>query len=270
MIGTVHRYGVAPFQAAAIHGGPGAPGSAIGLAREMARYCGTLEPWQTGFSIQEQIEELAEQLQKNGNLPMVLVGHSWGAWLAALTAESHADLVSGLILVGCPPLEERFVPCIASRRRAKLSPAERLKFERLITLLENGEKQAGGGPLRELEILMKKADACALLPEPDSVMQVDMEQHAAIWNEAADLRRSGELLCRFQALRTPVVLIQGEEDPHPVEGVTEPLRTSNVLLRSHILPQCGHTPWRERFAAEPFRHLLRQELAQLSGKQLEC
>lgn len=78
MTGTVRFHGGAPFRAAAVHGGPGAPGSAAGLAREMARWCGTLEPLQTENSIGKLIEELAGVLRQDGWPPMVLAGHSWG------------------------------------------------------------------------------------------------------------------------------------------------------------------------------------------------
>ena len=270
MTGTVRFHGGAPFRAAAVHGGPGAPGSAAGLAREMARWCGTLEPLQTENSIGKLIEELAGVLRQDGWPPMVLAGHSWGAWLAALTAERHPELISGLILIGCPPLEERFVPCIASRRRAMLSPEDRREFDRLVFALESG----GGAPpdsmlLRKLGILAGKADSCSLLPG-DSTSQVNGTQYAAVWKEAAELRRSGDLLRRFRTLRIPVVLIQGEMDPHPAEGVTEPLRGSGVALRSHLLPECGHTPWRERFAAETFRRILAEELSRSTFEQREC
>lgn len=270
MTGTVRFHGGAPFRAAAVHGGPGAPGSAAGLAREMARWCGTLEPLQTENSIGKLIEELAGVLRQDGWPPMVLAGHSWGAWLAALTAERHPELISGLILIGCPPLEERFVPCIASRRRAMLSPEDRREFDRLVFALESG----GGAPpdsmlLRKLGILAGKADSCSLLPG-DSTSQVNGTQYAAVWKEAAELRRSGYLLRCFRSLRIPVVLIQGEMDPHPAEGVTEPLRGSGVALRSHLLLECGHTPWRERFAAETFRRILAEELSRSTFEQREC
>lgn len=265
MGGEVRFHGAAPFRAAAIHGGPGAPGSAAGLARLMAHWCGTLEPFQTGNSIAEQIEELAGQLRAHARLPVTLAGHSWGAWLSALTAERYPELISGLILIGCPPLEERFVPCIASRRRARLAPEEREEFDRLLTALERDEENAPDRMLRRLGGLTEKADSRELLPETDSSLPVNGEQYASIWSEAAELRRSGELLRRFRSLRTPVVLIQGEMDPHPAEGVTEPLRGSGVAFRCRLLPECGHTPWRERFAAAAFRRLLARELERSTG-----
>lgn len=123
--------------------------------------------------------------------------------------------------------------------------------------------------LRKLGILAGKADSCSLLPG-DSTSQVNGTQYAAVWKEAAELRRSGDLLRRFRSLRIPVVLIQGEMDPHPAEGVTEPLRGSGVALRSHLLPECGHTPWRERFAAETFRRILAEELSRSTFEQREC
>ena len=272
MGGEVRFHGTAPFRAAAIHGGPGAPGSAAGLARLMAHWCGTLEPFQTGNSIAEQIEELAGQLRAHARLPVTLAGHSWGALLAVLTAERYPELAAKLILVGCPPLEERFVPCIAARRRARLAPGEQREFDRLAAALESGEgpEEERATLLGKLGALAERADARELLPETAPALPVNGEQYAAVWREAVEMRRSGELLRRFRSPRTPVVLIQGEMDPHPAEGVTEPLRGSGVAFRCRLLPECGHTPWRERFAAEAFRRLLADELAQSAGEKGEC
>ena len=212
MTGEVRFHGDAPFRAAALHGGPGAPGSAAGLAREMAHCCGTLEPIQTGCSIDELTEELSGQLERYASLPVMLAGHSWGAWLAALTAARRPELVSRLILIGCPPLEERFAPCIASRRRARLAPEEREEFGRLVAALERGEgREAPNFMLQRIGALVEKADSRELLPEtPSAPVHVNGEQYAAVWGEAAELRRSGELLRRFRRLRIPIVLIQGE------------------------------------------------------------
>lgn len=43
----LRTYGQAPFKGAVLHGGPGAPGEMAPVAKELARFCGVLEPLQT-------------------------------------------------------------------------------------------------------------------------------------------------------------------------------------------------------------------------------
>ena len=66
------RYGKAPFRAAAIHGGPGAVGSAGGLAEGLAvsASCGVLEPFQSKETIPELEAELEKQLAAEAAAPV--------------------------------------------------------------------------------------------------------------------------------------------------------------------------------------------------------
>jgi pimeloyl-ACP methyl ester carboxylesterase len=58
-----------------------------------------------------------------------------------------------------------------------------------------------------------------------------------------------------------VVAIHGDYDPHPAEGVREPLSRVLSDFRFVTLEKCGHLPWIERHAKEPFYDLLRREIA---------
>ena len=64
VIGMVRQYGPPPFEAAVLHGGPGAAGTAACIARRLANSAGILEPLQTAKSVQGQIEELDQQLKR--------------------------------------------------------------------------------------------------------------------------------------------------------------------------------------------------------------
>lgn len=86
--------------------------------------------------------------------------------------------------------------------------------------------------------------------------EVNGDLHEKVWKEAAGLRKSGKLLERFARISCPLVLIQGAVDPHPPEGVIWPLRGRNVDIKSYVLDQCGHTPWREKYAREEFAGVL--------------
>jgi pimeloyl-ACP methyl ester carboxylesterase len=57
-----------------------------------------------------------------------------------------------------------------------------------------------------------------------------------------------------------VVAIHGDFDPHPAEGVKEPLAKAIENFRFILLKNCGHTPWIERDARERFYQLLAVEL----------
>src|SRR5215211_3749423 len=98
MTTDLRRYGAAPFRVAVVHGGPGAPGSVAAVARELARERGVLEPLQAARSVDGQVAELGDVLARAASPPVVLIGHSWGAWLAALLAARHPALVGKVIL----------------------------------------------------------------------------------------------------------------------------------------------------------------------------
>jgi len=75
---NLRLYGDQPFRVAVVHGGPGAAGEMVPVARELARARGVLEPLQTKASVAGQIEELRTVLEASADLPTTLIGHSWG------------------------------------------------------------------------------------------------------------------------------------------------------------------------------------------------
>jgi pimeloyl-ACP methyl ester carboxylesterase len=73
------------------------------------------------------------------------------------------------------------------------------------------------------------------------------------------MRQSGELLALAGQIRCPVVAIHGDYDPHPAEGVQEPLSATLGHFRFILLEKCGHTPWMERQARDAFYAILKKE-----------
>lgn len=115
----VRKYGKKPYNIVVLHGGPGALGSAAGLSRLLSGKYGILEPMQSKYSIGELEEELLDQIKANCPGKVILAGHSWGAWLAGLFAERYPEKVKKVILIGCGPLEEKYVLQIQERRKKK-------------------------------------------------------------------------------------------------------------------------------------------------------
>ncbi len=251
------RYGKAPFRTAVIHGGPGAAGEMRPVAEALAGDFGILEPLQTAVTVDGQVSELKELLERGGHPPVLLIGHSWGAWLAWILAAKHPELVRKLILVESGPFESRYAEGIMATRLGRLSGRERSEARRLLEGLQAGNR-AG---LARFGRLISKADACDPLPEGEAGGEVRPEVYNGVWPEADGLRRRGELLRLGELIRCPVLAIHGDWDPHPAEGVEKPLAGVIKDFRFLLLKRCGHTPWIEREAKEAFYGILRKELA---------
>src|SRR5258706_5398992 len=109
-------YGSAPFNPAVIHGGPGAPGYMAPVARELSFEWGVLEPLQTANSLEGQVQELRILLEKNADLPVTLIGSSWGAMLSFILTARYPELVKKLILIGSAVFEARYAGGIQETR----------------------------------------------------------------------------------------------------------------------------------------------------------
>ncbi|HKB48274.1 MAG TPA: alpha/beta hydrolase, partial [Ktedonobacterales bacterium] len=133
---NLRLYGQPPFTVAVLHGGPGAPGTMAPVARELATEWGVLEPLQTADSLDGQVEELRAVLDEHADLPVTLIGSSWGAMLGYIFAARYPAHVRKLILVGSGVYEARYAAGIEQTRLDRLSEAERARALELLELLE--------------------------------------------------------------------------------------------------------------------------------------
>jgi pimeloyl-ACP methyl ester carboxylesterase len=163
---VARQHGSAPFHVVVVHGGPGAAGELAPGARRLAASRGTLEPIQTATTVDGQVEELRAAIQSRADPPVVLVGHSWGAWLSGILAARYPRLVRKLILIGTGPFEEHYVPMLRETRLQRLTPNERDEFRCLMDLLAGLEANAPVGWLQRLGELGAKTDTYAPI-DPD-------------------------------------------------------------------------------------------------------
>jgi len=231
------------------------------VARRLAARRGVLEPLQTARSIDGQIEELRTVLSRHAEIPAVLIGFSWGAWLSLLLASRHAELVRKLILISSGPLTESHAAQLRTARLQRLNESERLEFEAAVAALEHSSDRDCDASLARLGQLASKADNYAPLAESERpAVHLSGDIYREVWAQAAELRRTGELLKRARQVRCPVVAIQGDYDPAPAHGVSEPLSAVLPDFRVVRLEKCGHIPWLERHAREEFHRVLLSEI----------
>ena len=91
-------------------------------------------------------------------------------------------------------------------------------------------------------------------------LPTDGNTYQAVWDEAAAMRKSGELLAIVSEIKCSVVAIHGDYDPHPLEGVKIPLEKNLKNFKVIMLNKCGHSPWKEKYAKDEFLKLLKNEL----------
>lgn len=255
----VRKYGKSPYNIAVLHGGPGAAGSACGLARLISEKYGVLEPMQSKYSIGELEEELLDQIKANCPGKVTLVGHSWGAWLAGLFAQRYPEKVKKVILIGCGPLEEKYVPQIGERRRKNMPLEVKTEFDGILRQLESGTGK-NDAYLKRLGRICDRADGYQEEEFLKDQAEINGELYEKVWKEADELRKSGKLLECFEKILCPLVLVQGIADPHPAEGILLPLREKKKEIKSYVIERCGHTPWREKYARKLFVDILLSEL----------
>ena len=257
---NLRTYGSAPYSIAVIHGGPGAPGQMAPVARELSRDYGVLEPLQTAATLDGQVEEIHDIIAKHGNPPVVLIGSSWGAMLGYIFAARYPALVKKLIMVGSGVFEDRYATGIQKARLNRLSAEETREVYSIVKNLNNDEVEDKDKLLSRMGELFTKADAYDPITLDTEVLEVRFDIHDGVWGDALKLRGSGELLKMGKKIACPVVAIHGDYDPHPADGVREPLSMVLNDFRFIMLEHCGHLPWIEREAAGRFYELVREEL----------
>ncbi|MFW6197218.1 MAG: alpha/beta fold hydrolase [Thermoplasmatota archaeon] len=254
------KYGKEPYNVAVIHGGPGAPGDVAQLASELSECHGVLEPLLSSESIRSQIEELISIFKKNGDQPLYLIGHSYGAWLSIIFTAHHPEYVKKLILVSSGPFEKKYRSSVLKTRSDRLEDAEKKNLFKIFEELSEASKENDENLLDKMDQVMSKTDFYEEIDHENEVIDFQSRLHQKVWDEAKKLREEGKLLEYADKIDCSVTAIHGDYDPHPWEGVKKPL--SKVLddFKFFLIEKCGHYPWYEIYAKNEFFKILEDEL----------
>lgn len=258
----VRSYGTEGPRVVVLHGGPGAQGSAIGLAQELQDRFRVIEPIQrrsgiVPLTVQQHVEDLAAVAP----VPATVVGWSWGAMLALSFAARYPERVRAIALIGCGTYDP------ASRAAFHKSMQERLESPKYRTLDALMAKLQAERDPRERdrlytemgELSMKAQSFDPLEPIPNA-MTADAAGYLETWQDVLRLQREGREPAAFLSIRCPVIMLHGEDDPHPGLSTRDVLRKVIPQLEFVGFARCGHEPWRERHAREVFLRTLRDWL----------
>ncbi len=254
-------YGSSGPAVVVLHGGPGAPGSAAGLARRLGRDFIVVEPLQrrsgrVQLTVARHVEDLAE-IAPN---PAVLIGHSWGAMLGLSYAARFPEKVSSLVLIGCGTYDASSRLLLRLSLERRLGEAGALQLRNLQERCSSEESAAvRDALLGEIGTAVMCAESYELIDEqePEMIMPADAAGNLETWGDVLRLQREGVEPDVFEAITARVLMIHGDVDPHPGAETRDLLRRFIPQLEYLELERCGHEPWRERHAREPFLSVLR-------------
>jgi pimeloyl-ACP methyl ester carboxylesterase len=257
---NLRKYGQPPYEIAVIHGGPGGAGEMAPVAAELSKKHSVLEPLQREFSFSGQLEELKAVLEENAQLPVILIGHSYGSLLSFVFAGRYPNLVKKLILLSSAVFEEKYAAEIMSTRLKRLEEKERATAEDLLAKSNDPYLKNKDEVFSQLEEFISQTDSFDPLPFENEHLETSHEIYEKVWKEVHALRITGGLLDYGKNIKCPVVAIHGDYDPRSYEGIRTPLGRTLKDFKFILLEKCGHYPWLERQAKERFYEILEQEI----------
>jgi pimeloyl-ACP methyl ester carboxylesterase len=262
---SFRKYGEEPFKTAVIHGGPGVPGYMLPVASELSEICGVIEPFQSSGTVDGQLEELRLLLKANAEIPVTLIGHSWGAWLSIMFASENPEYVSKVILISSGPFDDDYAQSINATRTGRLSESDTEEISRLKSELSDPSAVNKKEIFKKFGDLSSKADYFKRINFNDDILDYQPAVFQTIMRESLYLRKSGKLLRMAGRVNCPVVAIHGDFDPHPYKGVEETLSKAVKDFKFILLKNCGHYPWNEELAKEKYYDIIKNELIYGNG-----
>jgi pimeloyl-ACP methyl ester carboxylesterase len=248
-----------------LHGGPAAVGDVAPLARGLAASFRALEPWQRGsgdapLTVAQHVADLRELVAaRAAETPPAIVGHSWGAMLALCYAAAHPSEAGPLVLVGSGTFDQASRDAMKAIFRGRTDAALQRRLDDLAaTVSDRAELH-----MRKFKLTRDLSVYARAEPWPDALEYeaLDVRAHNETWQDVLRLLADGTYPRAFAAIRSPVLMLHGDYDPHPGRMIRDALLPFLPQLEHRELARCGHSPWLETFARDEFFAVLTDWLA---------
>ncbi|MEU5686070.1 alpha/beta fold hydrolase [Streptomyces venezuelae] len=237
-----------------LHGGPGLPDYLADVAAMVAdlapvyRYDqrGTgRSPWQGRHTLARHVDDLGELLDAWGARRAVLIGHSYGADLAARFCLAHPDRAAAAMLM-CGPFLGDWRAAYRAERKRRMTEAQRERLRVLEGVPHRTEEQ-------EVELLTlawftDHSDAGRGRWWAERGARLRRPVAWAMNRELGDAGRADPLDGRVDELRERLParteLLGGCDDPRPLSALAALARDLGHPLTR--VEGAGHEPWLER------------------------
>lgn len=240
-----------------LHGGPGLTDYCGWFATELAgwtalRYTQRGVPPSTTsgpFTVRQHVADALAVLDQHGTGPAVVLGHSWGGYLAMHVAATAAKRVAGLVLVdSLGGVGDGGFRQFAAELAARTRPAVLAQVTAIDELAKArpGTPEAAAARLKSLHLMWPSYFADPpTAPPPPAGLQLSHECYTGTYESIRAEQADGRLARQLAGYRGPVEIVAGSASPFPAETV----RATAALLagaRVTMEPGAGHFPWHER------------------------
>ena len=180
--------------------------------------------------------------------PWAVIGHSWGAYLALLTAIHHPSTTRAVVYVSGTGTQAWWRA--GGRAENMATRAERMGPERLARL-EAYEAMTARTPEEERDFRALSWVTDLALPDETHPALVEMASspHAIRFDINRSLiptvEEEATLLAGLESCDVPFLVVHGSEDPRPAEGARL-LADALPNATFHLIDGAGHLPWIER------------------------
>jgi pimeloyl-ACP methyl ester carboxylesterase len=237
------------------------------VARRLSDSFRVLEPLQRGsggepLTVARHVADLEHLIESRGAgmRPFAVLGHSWGAMLALAHAAAHPGRSAGIVLVACGTFDAAARERLAAVLEARKDDALRRRLAGLREEFPDPDRR-----LRALGDLLLPLYSHDPLATELEVEACDARAFRESWDDMLRLQDQGLYPAAFAAIREPVVMLHGADDPHPGRLIRAGLEPHIPRLEYHEWERCGHYPWLERGVRDEFFAFLRRWLARRLG-----
>lgn len=244
-----------------IHGGPAAPGNISILAGQLTKFERVIQLSQDEDTIDKTLIDFRTQLKKKSVQSPIIIGHSFGAWLAAFYATKFPDSVAKLILLGMGPIRNEYVKSIHQTRLNRLNSKNGREYLSCLENIYNYDVQRAKLAMRRLKTLTEITDQYKPIRRQDFSPPVNLHIFKSLSTEMHEHRKRGLLAETFKKIQCPISIIHGKYDPHPVAGISKPLDEMRIDYKLKVLPKGGHELWMEMNCNTEFLKILETELS---------
>jgi pimeloyl-ACP methyl ester carboxylesterase len=224
------------------------------VARALSSRCRVLEPFQRGsggdapLTVAQHVADLAVVVRNlEPSSRPILVGSSWGAMLALAYGAVHPTTIGGLVLIGCGTFDKAARAALEDAVRQGIDPVAAAQWAALEARIKDPDTRLRARV--ELLLPLYCQDPVTLDLE-DEVL--DARANEETWADMLRQQEAGVYPASFAAIRSPVLMLHGKQDPHPGQRIRESLTPYLPQLEYQEWDACGHYPWLERAVREEF------------------
>lgn len=209
------------------------------------------------LSLRLAVEDIEALRQHLGARKLTLAGHSWGGMLAMAYAASHPDRIERLILIGSGGPTRYFFEYYEDNIDVRLHSEDK----EARAYWDNAGKHGVDADKAALESIKaifpafffdRTQGLAAAAAKPGGSYHADT--NALLM---ADLEKSYDLRAGLARVTSPVLIIEGRQDPMGDDTAEEiHARLSASVIR--YINQCGHFPWIEQ--PEKFKAIISEFL----------